>query len=77
MFEKRKLRKAIEKSKKNIEFLEKKRARSQAALVEAILRHTDPSDSDVDYFNRFTEQIEAERSHMHSLMDQLDRLSAK
>ena len=74
MFEKAKLKKEIEKSKKSIEFLEQKRARSQAALVEAILRHTDPDDSDVDYFNQFTEQIDTERSRMHSLMEQLKAL---
>ena len=77
MFEKHKLRKEIEKSKKNIEMLEQKRTRSQAALVEAILRHTDPDDKDVDFFNQFTDQIEAERGRMHNLMSQLEQLSAK
>ena len=77
MFEKRKIRKEIEKSKKIIEMLEQKRTRSQAALVEAILRHTDPDDRDVDFFNQFTDQIEAERTHLHSLMSKLDELTKK
>ena len=74
MFEKQKLRKSIKKSKRLIELYEQKRARSQAALVEAILRHTEPRDSDVDYFNQFTELIENERSKMHRLTDQLNNM---
>ena len=74
MFKKHKIKKQIEKSKKIIEMLEQKRTRSQAALIEAILTHTTPADEDVDYFNRFTEQIETEREHMHKLMDELKKL---
>ena len=74
MFEKRKLKKAIEKSKEKIEQIEQKRARSQSALVDAILRHTEPNDTDVDYFNQFTAQIEDERANLHRLMRQLEQL---
>ena len=77
MFEKMKLKREIEKSKEKIAELEQKRTRSQAALVEAILRHTDPDDKDVDFFNEFTEKIEAERDRMHGLMAQLDELQKK
>ena len=74
MFEKSKLKKEIKKAKSNIEMLEKKRTRSQAALVEAILTQQSPDDSDVEYFNRFTELIEAERKKMHELEKQLEVL---
>ena len=74
MFKKSKLKKDIKKSKKTIEVLEKKRARSQAALVEAILSQKSPDDSDVEYFNRFTGLIEAERNRMHNLMKELENL---
>ena len=74
MFEKAKLKKAIKDSKKQIEFLEQKRSRSQAALVSAILSNTQPDDRDVDYFNQFTEKIEAERNNLHRLMAELDKL---
>ncbi len=74
MFKKMKLKKAIEKSKKRIAELEQKRTRSQAALIEAILKHTTPDDGDVDYFNMFTEQIEKERANMHALMKELEEL---
>ena len=74
MFQKSKLKKAIKNSQKRIALLEQKRARSQAALVEAILRQTDPADDDVEYFNQFTEQIEQERNRMHDMMRLLDEL---
>ena len=74
MFKKSKLKKDIKKAQKAIESLEKKRTRSQAALVEAILTQKTPDDSDVEYFNRFTELIEAERNKMHNLMKELDNL---
>ncbi|MBO4432104.1 MAG: hypothetical protein J5852_01095, partial [Clostridia bacterium] len=69
-----KLKKDIKKAQKTIEVLEKKRTRSQAALVEAILTQKSPDDSDVEYFNRFTELIEAERNRMHNLMKELENL---
>ena len=74
MFEKRKLKKAIEQSKQKIEQIEQKRSRSQSALVDAILRHTEPNDQDVDYFNQFTQQIEDERANLHRLMKELEQL---
>lgn len=74
MFEKAKLKKEIKKSKADLASLEQKRYRSQAALVEAILTHTQPSDEDVDYFNRYTEKIEAERTHLHEAMKKLEEL---
>ena len=74
MFEKMKLKKAIERSKERITEIEQRRTRSQAALVEAILQQKDPDDKDVDYFNQFIAQIEEERSILHRLMKQLEDL---
>ncbi|MBR6918290.1 MAG: hypothetical protein IKN38_08905 [Clostridia bacterium] len=74
MFEKKKLKKAIEKSKARITEIEQKRSRSQAALVDAILRHVEPNDNDVDYFNQFTAQVEEERDNLHRLMKELEEL---
>lgn len=54
-----------------IQLLEKKRIRSQAALIEAILTNTVPSDEDVDYFNRYTEEIEKLRECIHELKKEL------
>ena len=77
MFKKLKLNSAIKKSKKEIAFLEQKRSRSQAALVTAILSHTDPDDEDVDYFNHYTGLIENERNNLHKLEREFDELNAK
>ena len=74
MFEKAKLKKAIKESKERIDSIEQKRTRSQAALVDAILRQAQPDDRDVDYFNQFTAQIDAERDNLHKLMKQLEEL---
>lgn len=52
---------------KQIEMVEKKRIRSQAALVEAILTHTSPNDQDTDYFNRYTAEINVLRQRMQEL----------
>ena len=75
MFEKMKLKKAIKVSKERIAEIEQKRTRSQAALVEAILRHAEPDDRDVDFFNQFTAQIDAERDNLHQLMKKYDELT--
>lgn len=75
MFEKQKLNRSIRKSKERIELLEKKRYRSQAALVEAILLHTTPDDNDVEYFNLYTGLIEKERAAMHKAMAQLEAIN--
>ncbi len=65
MFKKIKLRRAIAKCKRCIEYLEKKRSRSQAALVESILTNKEPADEDVEFFNLYTSRINAERDKMH------------
>lgn len=75
MFEKAKLNRAIRQSKEKIELLEKKRYRSQAALVDAIMTHSTADDNDVEYFNLYTSQIEKERANLHKLMAQLNELS--
>lgn len=75
MLQKTKLKRAISASRKKILLLEQKRTRSQAALVYALLNHTSPNDEDIEYFNRFTVQIETEREHMHELMAELEKLS--
>ena len=69
------MKKAIKLSKDRIAEIEQKRTRSQAALVEAILSHTDPDDRDVDFFNQFTAQIEEERAHLHTLMKEFEEMN--
>lgn len=74
MFRKMMLKSKIKKCRKNITELERRRARSQAALVEAILTHTAPDDEDVDFFNKFTAEIDGQRDEMHRLQAQLKQL---
>lgn len=77
MFLRIKLKKQIKKSKNIIAALEQKRVRSQAELVSALLKNEAPKDEDVDYFNRFSERIEAERERMRALMEEYESLSKK
>lgn len=74
MFKKFKLKKKINFFKEQIATLENKRARSQAALVEAILTHTSPSDEDVDYFNNYTKQINEIRERLHEIQKEYSAL---
>lgn len=74
MFNKMKLRRNIKKCKKQISDIEQRRSRSQAKLVEAILTHTTPDDEDVDFFNRYTNQIEDVRRKMHEYEAQLNNM---
>ena len=77
MFKKIKLKKGIKKCLADIEDLERRRSRSQAALVEAILTHTEPKDDDVDYFNRFTAKINEQRDRLHALQNELKLLEGR
>ena len=74
MREKRILNKKIAQCKANIEELEQKRSRSQAALITAILSNTTPDDEDVEYFNKFTAEIDAQRELMRALIAELESL---
>lgn len=77
MFEKSKLKRGIKQRQQKILMLEQKRSRSQAALVTAILTSTTPEDEDVDFFNRYTAQIEEARNEMHELKNKLEKLESK
>ena len=74
MFEKLKLRRKIRKLKIQIEELEKKRARSQSALMDAILSNSIPEDQDVDYFNRYSERINSDRERIRELERKLKEI---
>ena len=74
MFKKIKLNNNIKKCKKEIIEIEKKRYRSQANLVEAILTSKDPNDADVDYFNRYTQKIEELRVEIQEFEKEIGKL---
>ena len=68
------LKKQIEESEQEIESLEKKRVRSQSALLEAYINHTTPDDADVEYFRVFTSLIKLERENLRKLNEELEKL---
>lgn len=52
----------MKKTIREIEAMEHKRERSQAALVTAILKNSAPNDTDVDFFNMYTNRINTLRN---------------
>ncbi len=74
MLKRLKLKGNIKKNIDLIEELEKKRYRSQSALVEAILKHETPSDEDVEYFNKYTAEIDKLRREIRSMKKELENL---
>jgi hypothetical protein len=74
MGEKRKLKKEIKLCMSTIKEIERKRARSQSALVQAILLQEQPDETDVEWFNKYTGEITACRNHMIELQKKLKSL---
>ncbi len=72
MFEKMKLKNAIKTTKKQIAEVESKRIRSQGALVQAILEQKEPDDEDVEFFNKYTAEIDVLREKLEGQQHQLD-----
>lgn len=74
MSKKSELKKAIADSEKEIEMLEKKRMRSQSAILEAYINKDTPNDSDAEYFRVYTSLIELERANLRKLNEELEKL---
>lgn len=74
MSKKSELKKLIAESEREIEVLEKKRSRSQSALLEAVVTNAKPDDEDVKYFQLYTSLIQVERENLHKLNDELEKL---
>ena len=72
MFEKKKYKKEIKRCRATIEEIERKRSRSQSALVQAILLQEEPNEADVEWFNKYTGEITACRNHMTETQKKLD-----
>ena len=68
------LKKAIEESDREIEALEKKRMRSQSALMEAHINNVAPNASDIEYFKIYSNLIELERKNLRQLNSELNKL---
>ena len=68
------LKKAIEESEREIEALEKKRMRSQSALMEAHINNVAPNASDIEYFKIYSNLIEQEQKNLRQLNSELNKL---
>ena len=73
MNEKRKLKREIKICRQTIEEIERKRSRSQSALVQAVLLQEEPDENDVEWFNKYTGEITACRNHMIELQKKYAR----
>ena len=74
MSEKSKIKKEIKICQQTIEEIERKRSRSQSALVQAVLLQETPNENDVEWFNKYTGEITACRNHMIELQKKLNSL---
>ena len=74
MSRKSELKKQIAAGEKEIEELEKKRMRSQSALMEAHVNDVAPSSADVEYFKIYTNLIKLESENQHKLNEELKKL---
>lgn len=74
MSKKRDLKKAIEEAEAEIESLEKKRNRSQSAILQAFLEHKSPDNADAEYFRVYSQLIDLARSNLRKLRSELDAL---
>lgn len=74
MSKKSELKKAIAKTESEIDELEKKRARSQSVLLEAVVLKQEPNPADVEYFRVFSERIDEQRKTLRKLIDELNSL---
>lgn len=77
MSKKSKLKKAIADSESTIKALEEKRARSQSALMTAMLKKETPNPQDEEFFRVFSVLIDNEREHLQQLIRELKELTGK
>lgn len=77
MSKKADIKKQIENSRNEIEELEKKRNRSQSALLQAFLEHRNPNETETEYFKVYSQLIELERDHLRKLLVELSKVDKK
>ena len=77
MSRKSELKKQIADTEKEIEALEKKRARSQSVLLTAVVSKVEPNPEDAEFFRVFTALIDERRALLRQLTDELADLKNK
>ena len=71
---KREMAKEIRVISEEIQLLEIKRSRSEAALIESLIIKIEPKKEDVEYFRAFTAEIEVKRDRIQKLTRELEKL---
>ena len=71
MSRKKELKKLIEEAEIEIESLEKKRNRSQSAILQAFLEHKSPDNADAEYFRVYSQLIDLARANLRKLRAEL------
>jgi metal-responsive CopG/Arc/MetJ family transcriptional regulator len=71
---KKQLANEINALEREIQYLEIKRSRSIAALLESYISQTRPNDDDVAFFRAFTQEIESKRQQLQELTNDYDNL---
>ncbi|MBD5132051.1 MAG: hypothetical protein HDT28_05630 [Clostridiales bacterium] len=77
MSKKGELKREIADLEDELEALEQKRMRSLAALMTAVVKHTEPDRADLDFFQTFTDLIDASRSRLRQMKKELEELNNK
>ena len=77
MSKKSQLKKAIEDCEREIEAYEHKRARSQTAIMRAMISGKKASPEDQQYFDVFSNLIDQARDNLHRLQAELAELTKK
>lgn len=77
MSKKSQIKKAMEDCEREIEAYEQKRARSQTAIMRAMLAGTKPSPEDEQYFNVFSNLIDEQRENLRRLSAELEDIKKK
>ena len=71
------LKKAIAESEEEIALLEQRRNRPQSALLQALLEHRKPNETDEEYFRVYSQLIDLERANLRKLTAELKELEGK
>lgn len=68
------LQKEIKSLDEEIVILEVKRSRSMAAIIDALVKKSDPSDRDIEFFRTYSAEIEVKREQLQALTTQMKNL---
>lgn len=77
MSRKSEIKKLMADTEREIEALEKKRARSQSVLLTAVVSKQEPNPTDVEYFRVFSALIDERRETLRQLAQELESLKTK